>query len=493
MSERIDLSAPDLFGNDAAEDEELDVFTAYAIDRPEVDSFLDPRRPICIARAYKGEGKSALLRMVMNRLRTGVAPPLIVEARGKQLSPNLQDSDTDPWVREWKASILKLLAGKIGATIGMAWTDDAMSLVEEAEKGGFRSKSFVASAVDRLKSTAVPLESVKTEAREHQGLVKRWAERQDAMWLMVDDIDENFRNTARNKAKISSFFIAARELVLSIPQLRLRLAVRPNTWVTISFEDEALSKVNQYCVDLRWSADEIRQVLLARIRGYVERAAKGSRRFRGSGTPESLLNKVFETPVTWNGRSTGVSVPLTTLSRRRPRWLVELCREAAALAVARNRRKIAQQDIFECLESFGKRRIADTVAEFRAQCSEIEDLIAGFASQAEVYPTNALMTTIDRRVLQGVYPKIHGVAGTPRPVDVAAFLFQVGFLSAKRKLPDGEYEHLSYVDSPDLLKTRTNRDGGVTWEIHPVFRQALDLRDEAGRRLRRSPDDKRGR
>jgi hypothetical protein len=83
--------------------------------------------------------------------------------------------------------------------------------------------------------------------------------------------------------------------------------------------------------------------------------------------------------------------------------------------------------------------------------------------------------------------------GQPRPVDVAAFLFQIGFLSARRNLEDGGYEHLTFADKPDLLRARTNLDDGVRWEIHPVFRQALQMRDAQGRSLRLPPTDRRGR
>jgi hypothetical protein len=64
----IDLVAPDLSGNDAAEDEEEEVFQAYAVDRTETSNFADATRRLCIARAYKGEGKSALLRMAATRI-----------------------------------------------------------------------------------------------------------------------------------------------------------------------------------------------------------------------------------------------------------------------------------------------------------------------------------------------------------------------------------------------------------------------------------------
>lgn len=227
----------------------------------------------------------------------------------------------------------------------------------------------------------------------------------------------------------------------------------------------------------------MRDLLAARIRGYLARVTKGSRDAEFRPGAEQLISRVFRSPMSWGNGDRPAFVPLVTLSRRRPRWLIELCREAAALAVVGGRAVIGQEDVIGCLESFGRRRIADTVAEFRPQCAEIEELISAFHNQSEEYGTDKLLELIRRRVLQGVNPRIHGVVGVAGPVEVASFLFQVGFLTAKRQLPADEYQHLSYVDAPDLLRTRTNRDGGVTWEIHPVFRQALNLRDSSAGRF----------
>lgn len=68
MSVKIQLDALDLFGNDAAEDEEEDIFQSYALEREETRIFTDPLRRLCVVRAYKGEGKSALLRLAASRV-----------------------------------------------------------------------------------------------------------------------------------------------------------------------------------------------------------------------------------------------------------------------------------------------------------------------------------------------------------------------------------------------------------------------------------------
>jgi hypothetical protein len=325
-------------------------------------------------------------------------------------------------------------------------------------------------------------------------LVQRWAGRGDAVWLFVDDVDENFKNEAKNRLKVASFFLAAREIVNAIPQIRIRAAIRPTTWTTLALEYEALSKVDQYNIDLRWTEAELRDLLGARVRGYL--ALKGELAAMETRHPlaaEDLISLVFQSPVEWGQNTRPVHVPLVTLSRRRPRWLVELAREAAKAASSAHHTLVTLTDITGCLEAFGKKRIADTVVEFLPQCPQLEELIAAFSRQAEEYSTADLVSTINRRVLQSVTPSIVGVIGAPRAVDVAAFLFQIGFLSARRNLDGGDYEHLTYVDRPDLLRTRTNIDDGVRWEVHPVFRQALQMRDASGRSVRRPQSDKRGR
>ena len=61
------------------------------------------------------------------------------------------------------------------------------------------------------------------------------------------------------------------------------------------------------------------------------------------------------------------------------------------------------------------------------------------------------------------------------PLEVANFLYRIGFLVA-RSDSDDEYEHYNFNDLPDLLTNRTNDDFKVKWEIHPCYRQALDIK-----------------
>ncbi|MBF0436846.1 MAG: hypothetical protein HQL77_15945 [Magnetococcales bacterium] len=153
---------------------------------------------------------------------------------------------------------------------------------------------------------------------------------------------------------------------------------------------------------------------------------------------------------------------------------IELCKKSASNVIGE---KILFNNIDIVLEPFGKRRIDDMVAEFQSQCPNIEELLVAFADQPERLKTDDLIKTIKNRILQSIHPKISGISGDPSEREIAHFLFQIGFLTARKDFNDGSYEHLAFSDNPSLLSSRTNVDQGYSWEIHPVFRQTLKLKN----------------
>jgi hypothetical protein len=71
-------------------------------------------------------------------------------------------------------------------------------------------------------------------------------------------------------------------------------------------------------------------------------------------------------------------------------------------------------------------------------------------------------------------PVIEGTA-SKQPLEIAHFLYRVGFIVARAEGKDDDYEHYHFSDMPDFLSSRTNQDFGAIWEIHPCYREALDI------------------
>lgn len=493
MAVNIQLSDPDLFGNDAAEDEEDEVFKSYALERQEIEEFIQSTRPLGFVRAYKGEGKSALLRIARSKLlASDTAAGLIISTPASNLAPEVNTTDFSVWIRAWKKTILGRIATEVGAKIGFAWSDDQMNLVEEAEKNGFKQRNIISALLRRL-IPEVGSGGVKVKVNQpgldgqnnFEPTLRRWAEGQNPIWIFIDDIDQNFQNVPDHKNKIASFFVAARELINSVPELRIRAAIRPNVWTTIKLEYEALSHIEQYMIDLQWTEESVLQLLAKRIEGYLTRTSQldqlSARQLDEAYRDYNLVDLAFEGQMKWGKGVRPPHVVLNTLSKHRPRWLVELCKVAGKRAKRLNHARINRDDIFAELATFGERRIQDTVAEFRSQCPEIQDILASFRRTQEEMSTAELFSLINNKVLNHLKPNIVGVMGNAQARDVASFLFEIGFMFGRLDLPDGKYEHITFSERPHLLKSRTNIDDGLRWEIHPIFRQALEVRDVEGK------------
>lgn len=498
-SASIVLTDPTLFGNDAAEDEKDEVFNSYVMERPELATFVDRKRSFAVARAYKGEGKSALLRLTRHRIGQVREPLVLVAKTASELAPEVVREDYATWTRAWKASLLGMLAVEIGSQIGVAWSDDAMSLVEESEKQGFKKRSLLASVLERFKLPPIPLGDASLSLPEIQRLgtvnpqesVKRWAKGKAELWLLIDDIDKNFENTPSQRMRVASFFDACRELCNAIPELHIRSAIRPNVWTVLRLHFESLSHVEQYLVDLSWDENDTLRLLAKRLRGYLLRTNQWKdlpAHFRrdNDDAHRSLVALAFEERMIWGAGTRPPHVVLHTLSKHRPRWVIEMAKVAAAAAVRRRRAHVTLDDIVGEMATFGARRIEDTVAEFKAQCPEIDELIQAFSRGKEQLTTAELFAIIQNRVLTHVSPHIAGVTGAVDARAVARLLFEIGLFYGRRDLPNGEYEHLSFSDRPMLFKARTNIDDGLSWEIHPVYRQALEIRDASGAEVGRA-------
>lgn len=491
---RVKLDDVNLFGNDAADLEQPELLLSYAVIRPELEDLLNPDYTIQVTRAYKGEGKSALLRLAASKLAPAGVDELVILALGPDHSPVVEGVDSDLWTREWKKSLLKLVANEIGSRLGVAFTDDAISLVEEAEANGFKQRSFVSAIVDRLKSKAVPLERQRIPVVDHERLVKRYLSGRPLIWIIVDDIDQNFANTDRWRVKLGAFFTACRQIVGVVPELRIRTAVRPNVWAIIKREFESLSHIEQYMHDLSWSQDQFRALLAARARSYLQRTQqwdiiKSSLPFEQSASELFLISLIFDSPMPWGGgdRTRPPHVVLWTLTAHRPRWLVELCKEAGRTAGKRGAKKINIDDVKAQLDVFGRKRVEDTEAEFRSQCPQISELLGAFSRQLDIYSTDELLRTIHNRIIQAVNPTLVGHVGKASDLDVAHFLFQIGFIAGRRDYGENQgYDHVLYREQPGLLKSRTNIDDGLRWEINPVFREVLNLRSISDKRNTRS-------
>lgn len=156
----LDLDDGTLFGNDAGEDEPVEILTSYFVDQDAFRPFLKVENRYAVARSKKGMGKSALLSKFAYDLRErGDPEDIIVRIIGSQIIAegvpefaSFLDAQAF-WVR----SICSRINAALGAKIGFAFSDTQMSLVEAAELASllYQAGFLVARFGDKDKSDNV--------------------------------------------------------------------------------------------------------------------------------------------------------------------------------------------------------------------------------------------------------------------------------------------------------------------------------------------------
>ena len=270
----IDLNNKELFGNDAGEDEKIEILNSYYIEREDLRDFGDKNVRLNVVSARKGMGKSSLLSRLDYQLRNDpdYDDPIVVRVTGNTLLGlgDFQNKDQAYLENYWKQIICKKIVIEIGTSMGIALSSDAMSMVEIAELEGMKNKNFVGGLISRIK-VKIPAVSVETSSsipNNMENLLQTYQERKEnsTAWLLVDDIDAKYVDSGEYQERISSFFSAIRSLAFGMKNLNIRATVRTDVWANLRrFED--LDKWDQYIVEINWTKRELRDMLANRVLG----------------------------------------------------------------------------------------------------------------------------------------------------------------------------------------------------------------------------------
>ena len=136
---------------------------------------------------------------------------------------------------------------------------------------------------------------------------------------------------------------------------------------------------------------------------------------------------------------------------------------------------IHKSSIDEVWGEYGARRIKDLVAEHKHQCSEIEELLNAFRGAERLMARDELFSWINNHISNHLAPTIERVQ-TRSPMEIAHFLYRIGFIVGRSDGANDSYEHYHFNEMPDFLTSRTDDDFGLKLEIHPCYREALDIR-----------------
>jgi hypothetical protein len=481
------------FGNEAGDDVDLEELTSYFVEQNSFDKYTNKKNKFLVATAKKGVGKSALIQWNYYRIKKDYPQDIIIKCRGAELTRDsfrLTSNIESPneYIRDWMIRICALINREIAKTIGFALNDDSITLVESAELNGYKSRNIVGCLIDRFDKLLGKGTPQKESIKDEIEILKRNENRD--VWILIDDLDATFQNTKNECLSMSTFFSACRYLIQDIVGIRFRVSMRSDVWPIIRRYDESLDKMEQYVKEIRWGLDDFRRLLFMRVKSQCEamNIAFPSRypQERDDEYEERCIALIFSPKMPWGKKEVYTYSVIYTLSYHRPRWAIQLCKLAQKNAIKSKLTQIQRSDIDAVWGDYGKKRIADLVSEHKHQCREVEELINSFRGADRLLIREELLGWVNGHIINHLNVYIEGKE-IKSSLEIAHFLYRIGFIVARSDNENGEYEHYHFQEMPDFLSSRTNQDFNVKWEIHPCYRQALDIKKlDIHQRIKRS-------
>ncbi len=461
-----------LFGHEAAEDEIPERLREYYFKSSVYDQVVTDLS-LRILVGHKGIGKSALFQVAIaedrdaQRLTLVVKPDDVIEIAND--TTNFLQT-----IRAWKVGLTELLVSK--AIVGLdAVADDGWR--ERLRRTGGRLIEFLRASIESPENY---FEISPTKQLVAQAFLKR-----SEISVYIDDLDRGWQGRQQDITRISALLNAVRDIANENRGVRFRISLRSDVYFLVRTSDESTDKIQGSVIWQSWTNSEIFVVLVKRINSYFGGKDRpvDNLEYYGQEKLSAYLNPIFET--TFRGQGHWRDAPtrrvLLSLIRGRPRDLIKLCTLAARDARTSGSSIIRTANLTRVFEDYSQDRIQDTVNEFRSELPDVERLVFGMkpskkertAKEGYTYTTALLLQKIRNIREQGQFRLRSGRTADAK--DLAAFMYKINFLTARKVVPSGLIER-RYFEEARYLQSRFV-DFGFDWEVHPAYRWALQPDD----------------
>lgn len=472
-----------LFGHEAAEDEDPARLREYYF-KSSIYEQVVTDLPLRILVGHKGIGKSALFQIAIgedishSRLTLTIKPDDVLEL----------GEDTDDFlktIRSWKMGLLELLAAKAVSTLGGSVGNESTKL-----------RQYGGQLLEFLRQSLKDPDTFRLDAGK-SAIADRFL-KTSQIYVYIDDLDRGWQGRPHDITRISALLNAVRDIANENRGIRFRISLRSDVYFLVRTADESTDKIEGSVVWHTWNNHEIFALLAKRIETFFGRDP-GIEDLVGKKQQQlaRYIEPVFEPRFLGQGhwRNAPTYRVLMSLVRKRPRDLVKLCSLGGRAARLSKRARIETESLKSVFEEYSQGRIQDTINEFRSELPGIERLIFGMKPSRQqrrtkagyVYTTQALLQKLGNIQETGSFDFTGGKRAVPR--DLAAFLYKINFLTARRENPDDSITRKYFEESRYLQSSFA--DFGFDWEIHPAYRWALQpaASDAIFKTLQLSADD----
>ena len=339
-----------------------------------------------------------------------------------------------------------------------------------------RIGSIVETASKGLSSGAIAIKVGSPTEPKHLAFEQILKRIQDSkprnVWLLVDDIDAKFIDTAEVQARVGAFFSALRALAFSVEGIRIRASVRTDVWTNLrSMEDQ--DKLRQYVTDIKWSDDHLKTIFVKRILSHLQR--NGDLIYRSwdeVSDYQRIIGQVFSGEFRMGSERKGDPLNVAiVLAGKRPRWMGQLCKLAGSAA---GTVLIQQRHFAASMDAFGREKISDLIKEHKHQFQELQKVIDSFRGCEKTTTRFKLISMIEKGFVNkfGV-ENIPFVNGFPyqRADQIAELLFEIDFIVGERN-----GKHVPFHEDPTLFDSEENQQNKISWVVNLSYRSILNVR-----------------
>lgn len=300
------------------------------------------------------------------------------------------------------------------------------------------------------------------------------------VFIYIDDLDRAWEGSSGNIKRIAALLNAVRDLTNESANLHFRISLRSDVYFLVRTADESTDKIEGNVIWLTWTEHELLVFLVKRVQNYL-----------GSKLSENILLQKKQSEIVqylypimeshfmgdgkWNQKP--IQYIFLSLTRRRPRDLINLCTQAAREANDNHHSKIDTDDWEGVFERYSQNRLQDTINEHRYELPEIERLLLGMRpSRTQKKQAGSHRFTEEQllRKISGItqnHPFSFSSGQVASNSQLLAFMYKINFLVGRKERPDGFIDRKYFEDNKYLSTEFT--EFGYNWEVHPAFRWAL--------------------
>ncbi|WDF48383.1 ATP-binding protein [Chryseobacterium sp. KACC 21268] len=466
-----EITIQQLFGNEAAEDEDVERLKEYYF-KNEIFNKIAVDLPLRILVGHKGIGKSALFSVAMSEDKDAGKLPIKIKPNDvAQIGKGLTEfSDI---IRNWRVNLFTIILKKTFSYFGI-------KQIEEIDFSDFEG-NFVDLIIEKLEESIndgfVP--------EKHQKSLEDFL-LNPAINIYVDDLDRGWEGTKSDITKISALLNAIRDIISEENRrLHFKISLRSDVYFLYRTSDESTDKTQSSVIWYRWSYHEILALLVKRVRTFFKKPVdeallRSSHQADLARNLISIIEPIFSGQGKWESRET--FRVLLSVIRKRPRDLVKLLTLAARNAENRKSPIISTQDLKAVFDEYSLDRIQDTINEYKSELPAIERLLFGMkpdrrtakTSDSFYYTTQGLLLKINKIRERGEFKFSNGKPADAR--QLAAFLYKINFITATKVKHDGFIERKDFEENRYLVPKF--EDFGYDWEVHMAFRWGLQPSDQ---------------